>query len=73
MKEPACEKCGSTKGHPHICSGFGCGREECGEVTMFSCECGHMTSFYHITALGEAVLKELLIPQSSVTKMVNNA
>lgn len=65
MTDEKCEKCGSTNGGGIYCDGFGCGREECGEITYFSCyDCGHMTSFFHITALGEAVLEELL-PQSS--------
>ena len=61
-----CEKCGSTKGYTHICDGRGCGRDECGQAEWFSCHtCGHHTSYYHATALGEAVLKELKIPQSA--------
>jgi len=65
MTEPKCEKCGSTNGSGIYCDGFGCGREECGELKYFSCECGHMTSFYHITTLGEEVLDILLEPESS--------
>ena len=61
MDVPKCEKCKSTNGNPHYCTGFGCGREECGELKYFSCfDCGHMTSYYHITVRGEAILKILL-------------
>ncbi len=66
MNDVKCEKCGSTNGSATYCSGLGCGRDECGEATHFFCrDCDHRTDFFHITALGVAVLEELLIPNNS--------
>jgi len=68
MDEAKCEKCGSANGNGIYCDGFGCGREKCGAIKYFSChDCGYMTAFYHVTALGETILKELL-PLTSTVK-----
>jgi len=63
VTEGYCEKCNSKKGNTHHCKG-GCGIEGCMEPKYFSClDCGHMTSFFHITAKGKKILEILLEPK----------
>jgi len=65
MTEGYCENCGSTNGYTHHCTGS-CGVEGCKEPKYFSChDCGHMTSFFHITARGKKVLEILLDPKQT--------
>ena len=58
-----CEECGSDNG-----SGIYCKDPECGcggELKYWSCKaCGHMTSYFHITAKGREVLRILLSEES---------
>jgi len=53
-----CEKCGSDNGSGIYCTNEECG---CGELKYWICkDCGHVTSYFHITKKGKEVLRVLL-------------